>query len=293
MKNLNNDEKIEKSKKNKKKKKKKRKRSEEDIVSVPVQPAKVLMQPVAVPVQAATATQTKKKSKKNNGVPKNILWDFKSKSTINVKPKKGRQWDVNRPSSLKQGTFSADEKKIVMDAIKSYAKEHGITDLSDLISQDRTKRGAWSTIALALPHRSVRSIYNHGQRVLAKGLKTGRWTPEEVTRMHELYAKHGRKWKLIGGIMNRDPNHIRNKHTKLMEESCNVNWDDAEDKMLTELVQIHHKDLAIHRGERVWPMFNIQWHEIRKKMTTRKRTYHSFNCAHVSYHSSYHKTTSS
>ena len=42
--------------------------------------------------------------------------------------------------------------------------------------------------------------------------------------------------------------------------------------MLTELVKVHHKDLAVHRRERTWPMFNIQWHEIRKKMTTEKRT---------------------
>ena len=231
-----------------KKKKKKRKRQDDDDVipskkAIPVTvvppkpPVSVPVQMVSVPqeTQAKGETQTKKKKAK---VQKNILWDFKSKTKTTAKPKHGRQWDGNRPKSLKQGTFSTEEKKIVMNAIKNYAKENGITDLTDLVSQDRTKRGAWSTIAMSLPHRSVRSIYNHGQRVLHKGRRTGRWSPDEVKRMHELYAKHGKKWKLIGNLMNRDPNHIRNKHTKLLEESCNKAWSDVEDKMLTDLVKV-------------------------------------------------------
>ena len=112
-------------------------------------------QPVSVPVQMVSVPQDKGDAQANKKakVQKNILWDFKSKTKTTAKPKHGRQWDGNRPKSLKQGTFSTEEKKIVMNAIKNYAKENGITDLSDLVSQDRTKRGAWSTIAMSLPHR--------------------------------------------------------------------------------------------------------------------------------------------
>ncbi len=46
----------------------------------------------------------------------------------------------------------------------------------------------------------------------------------------------------------------------------------AVDRTRLSNTQVHHKDLAVHRRERTWPMFNIQWHEIRKRMTTEKRT---------------------
>jgi len=254
--------------------KKKKKMREEKAVSVPVIP------PTTTTTNGITTTKKVKKTKpnkvnreKNKAIlPKDALWAFKSRSTGRFAPRHGRLWDLRRDENLRQGTYSAQEKETLMNAIKDYAKEHNITDLEDLTNRNRTFRGAWSTIATALPHRSVRSVYNYGQRVLHIGRKTGRFTPDEVQTMLDLYAKHGRNWKMIGKIMNRDPNQIRNKHTKYLEKGSTKEWTKEEDELLTKLVLEHHKDLRVLRNERVWPLFNIQWHEIRNHMTIVKRT---------------------
>jgi len=246
--------------------------SEDVSIPVPVVPI-----PVPTTFQNTVITNSGNMIGENIKVlcpPKNVLWNSPAAASRPIRVgKNGRLWDIKRPQSLKQGVFSTEEKDILTKAIQDYAKEIGLTDLSVLTSQDRSKRGCWSKIATCLPHRTVRSVYNHGLRMLQqKEFKSGRWSADEVKKMCELHAKHGRKWKLMSQIMNRDPNHIRNKFTRLHEKGSKKEWTNEEDDELTKLVQENHKDLSVLRNERVWPMFNIQWHKIRQEMTSETRT---------------------
>ena len=109
-------------------------------------------------------------------------------------------------STCKEGAYSPEETRLVIEAMDQYIKENGLGGgdimegrriLASQSSHLESCRGAWLEIARVLPHRSVSSVYGHGIRKIHAGNNRGKWTDEDVHMLRTLVAEHGRKWKLI------------------------------------------------------------------------------------------------
>lgn len=161
-----------------------------------------------------------------------------------------------------------------MEAVRAYAKEHGVTDLEDLVCNrlhQHKLRGAWAQIALKLPTRTVRACFNHALSALNHSKTTGTWSPAEEQELLNLVAANGRRWSMIGERMSRLPFNVRKKYDKMrvLRDTAATRrqpWTDAEDEQLIASVKEHHNDAAVIRGERAVPLFMIQWTEIRRQM---------------------------
>ncbi|KAK9824387.1 hypothetical protein WJX72_009904 [[Myrmecia] bisecta] len=146
---------------------------------------------------------------------------------------------------VKTGRFSAAEDAQIREAVNTYADAHGHSkdDLSWLYkvrgkgSQDAY--GAWKDIASALPHRTVKSVYAHGTRVLHEGNYQGRWDAEEDAQLRELVETGGQKWKAIGAALGRIPEGCRDrwKEIRMGEQRRSGAWSEEEVRKLRDAVE--------------------------------------------------------
>ncbi|CEP03073.1 hypothetical protein PBRA_009291 [Plasmodiophora brassicae] len=136
---------------------------------------------------------------------------------------KGRQFQ--------KGRFTPGEKEILRKAVLDYVREHDLGDagIQMLCAKKRRPelRGAWSIIAQCLPHRSVSSCYHFCTRAFADR-STGKWTDDDIALLRQLVAKHGRKWTLIGSMIERLPCSCRDKYRLLEKRGSKWTLDEEE-----------------------------------------------------------------
>ena len=86
-------------------------------------------------------------------------------------------WRANQArTDVKKGKFTKQEKDTLKQAAQTYAQENGLPsdDFSWLLNKARTSgnrkdvNGAWQTIAQSLPHRTYKSVYACGSRMLSE-----------------------------------------------------------------------------------------------------------------------------
>eukprot|EP00884_Botryococcus_braunii_P003467 jgi/Botrbrau1/13120/Bobra.0187s0077.1 len=144
----------------------------------------------------------------------------------------------------RRGRYSEAEETTIMNALKEYARCHNFSesDLSWAVKTQRSKaKGAWLEVARALPHRSARSIYGHGIRLIHEGNKLGKWTEEDTQRLVTLVAERGRRWAEIGAALGRMPELCRDRYRyiKLGNKRKTGKWSEEEERRLREIVNTH------------------------------------------------------
>ena len=86
-------------------------------------------------------------------------------------------WRANQArTDVKKGKFTKQEKDTLKQAAQTYAQDNGLPsdDFSWLLNKARTSgnrkdvNGAWQTIAQSLPHRTYKSVYACGSRMLSE-----------------------------------------------------------------------------------------------------------------------------
>lgn len=70
---------------------------------------------------------------------------------------------------------------------------------SELGSELKT---GWCKVAESLPNRSVQSIHNLCKRRFNPENYSGKWTPQEVSALHDLVNTVGNSWKTIARALN-------------------------------------------------------------------------------------------
>ncbi len=85
-------------------------------------------------------------------------------------------WRANQArTDVKRGQFTKQEKDTLKQAARLYAQEHSLAESSDDFSwlfntrssgNRKDVAGAWQTIAQSLPHRTYKSVYACGTRML-------------------------------------------------------------------------------------------------------------------------------
>ncbi|KAL0027351.1 hypothetical protein WJX79_003122 [Trebouxia sp. C0005] len=227
-----------------KKKKKKRRRIEDvatgsqpDLAENPAVPAAAVIQdqpelvvteePSVQPDREELANKLKKKKKK--------------------KKKKQHSDAANQArTDVKKGKFTKQEKDTLKQAAHKYAQDNGLPsdDFAWLLNKPRTSgnrkdvAGAWQTIAQSLPHRTYKSVYACGSRMLSELNYQGKWSKEEDERLRQLVGEKGSKWKEISTSLGRFPEGCRDRwrELKLGGSRQSGRWSEEETTKLRSLV---------------------------------------------------------
>ncbi len=188
----------------------------------------------------------------------------------------------------KQGVFSAAEDEVLRRKVTEVARANNLseTDLSWLFKTRtlnyKRKKGVWSQIAAALPHRRARAVYDHGVRLFRRLLEThqvGKWTKEEEATLRSAVADLGESnWKAVSERVGRDNSACRSHWFKSrmggkMNATSSKAWTEQEISRLKQLVEefLAKREAAERRGGEGMRMQrdDIGWTEIAKKHGTR------------------------
>ncbi|KAL4432464.1 hypothetical protein ABPG77_001763 [Micractinium sp. CCAP 211/92] len=151
--------------------------------------------------------------------------------------------DNERRQNVKSGVYSKAEKETLRQAVINFAAKNGLpTDSFDWLfgsSRSGATKGAWKKIAAALPHRTFKSVWAAGTRMLHEGNYQGRWTPEEDAQLLALVSERGRKWKEIGGAVGRMAESCRDRWLMIRQGEAKKEgpWSDEETEQLRQAVQ--------------------------------------------------------
>lgn len=127
--------------------------------------------PSGVPAAAAATAQTPKAKK-----AKKVTAATAKESSCTALPGMN-SWRANQArTDVKKGKFTKQEKDTLKQAAHKYAQDNGLPsdDFAWLLNKPRTSgnrkdvAGAWQTIAQSLPHRTYKSVYACGSRMLSE-----------------------------------------------------------------------------------------------------------------------------
>ncbi|KAL2642216.1 hypothetical protein R1flu_009803 [Riccia fluitans] len=197
-----------------------------------------------------------------------------------------RGWEKDKErKDFKYGFYTKEEDAKVKAAVYAYIKgknwgeDEGVEKLFSCRVNSETK-GAWVEIAKCLP-RPVKQIYARAH-ILFSDLKTGTWSEEELEKLKEVQALHGRDWKTIEKIMGRSGQICRDKWRVLRLEPIlkKGKWNGEEFDRLCKYVRWSLKikeKLGRQRGHRIL-RDDINWEPISEKMGRA-----SMSCAKIWY----------
>ena len=201
---------------------------------------------------------------------------------------KKRGWEDFRKmegfSAYETGAFSAEESKIVNEALKNYAIKHCLNsnELAKLVSEPLSSKilGVWTEVAQCLPNRSVCSVQNFCRRRFNPNNYRGRWTTEEVAKLIQLVKEKGRKWVEIGHELTRTSTNVRDKWKQIGGENHRLRqqsrvWNFADVLKLVRLIEkSQHKILLdTYEDSLIAKSYEFFYKEILDESNTRRRKY--------------------
>jgi hypothetical protein len=131
-----------------------------------------------------------------------------------------RKWDdhLNNPNLVK-GKFSKEESIKLIKEIVRYGDRRNLefsTLMTHLLDRKvRSNSPIWCEVAIALPNRSIKSICDYCHRIFNPNNNKGLWSEEDTEKLIQLYNELGGRWKLIGDILQRHPENVRDKWKNL------------------------------------------------------------------------------
>ncbi|XP_038956310.1 cyclin-D-binding Myb-like transcription factor 1 [Rattus norvegicus] len=144
---------------------------------------------------------------------------------------------ANQGHKWKQGMWTKEETNILMSNIEQYMKEHGVENPAEIIfKMSKGKRkDFYRSISFGL-NRPLFSIYRRVIRMYDDRNHVGKYSPEEIEKLKELWQKHGNDWITIGAAMGRSPSSVKDRW-RLMKDACNAGkWTEEEEQILGDAV---------------------------------------------------------
>ncbi|KAI1139353.1 hypothetical protein F5Y05DRAFT_345577 [Hypoxylon sp. FL0543] len=120
------------------------------------------------------------------------------------------------PHQLIKGQFSEFELRNITQAVERWRDEHNLTqvEVNDLIQGNPKEVGShqfWSRIAATCPNRSRQKVINQCRRKFHNFVARGTWTPEQQEELKRMWEMHGNKFSIIGKLINRHPEDVRDR----------------------------------------------------------------------------------
>ncbi|KAI1813664.1 hypothetical protein GGS20DRAFT_552345 [Poronia punctata] len=121
-----------------------------------------------------------------------------------------------KPAVTLSGAFTSAEIQSLGEAIQRFRDDNGMTqyEVNDLIHRNPKEAKAselWNHIIATCPGRSRQKVINQTRRRFHNFVARGTWTPEQQEELKQMYELHGNKYSLIGTLINRHPEDIRDR----------------------------------------------------------------------------------
>ncbi|KAI8628132.1 hypothetical protein F5Y19DRAFT_439757 [Xylariaceae sp. FL1651] len=158
------------------------------------------------------------------------------------------------------GVFSDFELRNLSQAIERYREDNGKTqyEVNELIHsnpKDSKTGELWECIMATCPGRSRQKVINQTRRRFHNFVARGTWTPEQEQELKQMYDQYGNKYALIGQLINRHPEDIRDRIRNYLicgDKQRKDQWSQEEQDQLIAIVeqaiaQIHQE--RVKRGD--------------------------------------------
>ncbi|GAP90654.1 putative myb transcription [Rosellinia necatrix] len=123
--------------------------------------------------------------------------------------------EIKTPVTL-SGAFSELEIQNLTEAIERFRDDHKMIQhhVNELIHSNPKESRAgelWECIMAACPGRSRQKVINQTRRKFHNFVARGTWTAEQDQELREMFERYGNKYSLIGQLINRHPEDIRDR----------------------------------------------------------------------------------
>ncbi|KAK0667476.1 putative DNA-binding protein [Cercophora samala] len=194
------------------------------------------------------------------------------KATKAKKPKKAASEEQEErldKHGYAMGRLTAVEEDKVTKAVNKFRRDEGLTqaEINKIIHDNPAEaahaaRGAptlhaplWAAVCEACPSRSRLKLQKFCRRKFHNFVARGQWTAEQDEELQQMMKIHGNKWTVIGGLINRHPQDVRDRwrdYIVCQDKVVKHEWSNEEEGQLIEAVKDAidkiRKDL-IARGE--------------------------------------------
>ncbi|KAI0545964.1 hypothetical protein F4679DRAFT_559420 [Xylaria curta] len=158
------------------------------------------------------------------------------------------------PATL-SGAFSDFEIRNLTQSIERFRDDHGMTQyaVNDLIHRNpKEARGTelWERIMATCPGRSRQKVINQTRRRFHNFVARGTWTTEQDQELRQLYEHHGSKYAMIGQMINRHPEDVRDRIRNYIICGDNLKKDQWSQEETTKLIAIVEQAIAEIRRQR-------------------------------------------
>ncbi|KAI1159480.1 hypothetical protein F5B18DRAFT_585383 [Nemania serpens] len=119
------------------------------------------------------------------------------------------------PATL-SGAFSDFEIRNLTQAIERFRDDNGMTqfqvnELLHINPKEARAGDLWEHIVATCPGRSRQKVINQTRRRFHNFVARGTWTIEQEAELNQMYKQYGNKFALIGQLINRHPEDIRDR----------------------------------------------------------------------------------
>jgi len=119
-------------------------------------------------------------------------------------------------ANILTGPFSDLELRNITEAIEKWRDEHNMTqfDINAFIHgnpKDVNSSEFWNRVIGTCPNRRRQKVINQCRRKFHNFVARGTWTPEQHEELSRMWDMHGNKYTLIGSLINRHPEDVRDR----------------------------------------------------------------------------------
>ncbi|KAJ1325696.1 Myb-like DNA-binding protein REB1 [Microdochium nivale] len=123
---------------------------------------------------------------------------------------------VPRNGNVLTGPFSDFELHNITQAIENWRVENNMTqyDINAFIHgnpKDVNSSEFWNRVINTCPNRRRQKVINQCRRKFHNFVARGTWTPEQHDELSKMWELHGNKYTLIGSLINRHPEDVRDR----------------------------------------------------------------------------------
>lgn len=131
-------------------------------------------------------------------------------------PKRATKVKNPQPEDEIVGPFTASEIHAVNEAIKKWRENNKLTveQINEMVQknpQEAKTSEFWDHVHYACPKRKRQKIINQVRKTHHNFVARATWTQEQHDELAELYEIHGKSYKLLGQLINRHPDDVRDR----------------------------------------------------------------------------------
>ncbi|KAI1196125.1 hypothetical protein F5X97DRAFT_306235 [Nemania serpens] len=161
------------------------------------------------------------------------------------------------PATL-SGAFSEFEIRNLTQAIERYRDDNEMTQhqVNELLHSNPKEAKAgdlWEHVVATCPGRSRQKVINQTRRKFHNFVARGTWTPEQDAELGQMYRQYGNKYALIGQLINRHPEDIRDRirnYTVCGDSLKKDQWTQGEVEKLLIIIEDASTEIRKERAKR-------------------------------------------